>query len=127
VVKPYKRFRENLIMCKQNPLKSFRTMSGAERRAAMRAHLAASNTISFAAQDPHALTASQQNALADMAKSVCWRKSPTSPLALGPAFYVYLARDVAQSAQQSAQANKAAQVRTVRRAPGLAYGRGFAA
>lgn len=91
-------------MCKQNPLKNFRTMSGAERRAACRVHLAESNAINFAAQDPHALTVSQQSALADMAKAVSWRKSPMSPLSVGMAFYVYLARDSKPSghAQQAA-------------------------
>lgn len=84
-------------MCKQNPLKAFRTMSGAERRAACRVHLAASHAINFTANDPHGLTATQQAALSEMAKAVSWRKSPMSPLSVGMAFYVYLARDAKPS------------------------------
>jgi hypothetical protein len=79
-------------MCNQS-LKQFRTMSGADRRAAARAHLAQSHGINFAANDPHGLTVSQQVALSDMARAVCWRKSAASPLSVGMAFYVYLARD----------------------------------
>jgi hypothetical protein len=84
-------------MCNQT-LKNFRTMSGADRRAAVRSHLAQSHAINFAANDPHGLTVSQQSALCDMARAVSWRKSAASPLALGMAFYVYLARDAKPSA-----------------------------
>lgn len=79
-------------MCKQNSLKKFRTLEGAQRRAAIRAHMVATDEIDFTA-DPHSLRWSQQGALSDMAKAISWRKSPSSPLSLGLAFFVYLARD----------------------------------
>lgn len=92
-------------MCK-NPLKNFRTMTGETRRAACRADLVSGHNINFAAQDPHALTASQLAALSAMAKAVSWRKSAASSLSVGMAFYVYLARDAKQSGHvaQSASA-----------------------
>jgi hypothetical protein len=74
-------------------LKHFRTIDGATRRTAMRAHLAQHEQIDFRA-DPHALSFAQQCALADMAKAVSWRKGIASSLSLGLAFFVYLARDV---------------------------------
>lgn len=86
-------------MCKQNPLKEFRTLEGAKRRAAIRKYLAQSVALDFAA-DPHALTFSQCGALHEMAKSVSWRKSISSPLSLGLAFFVYLARDAAPQVEQ---------------------------
>lgn len=88
-------------MCNQT-LKNFRTMSGADRRAAVRAHLAQSHGINFAANDPHGLTVSQQSALCDLARAVSWRKSSASPLSLSMAFYVYLARDAKPSAVAAA-------------------------
>lgn len=84
-------------MCKQNPLKEFRTMTGETRRKAIRSYLAAAVALDFAA-DPHALTHAQRGALHEMAKAVSWRKSISSPLSLGLAFFVYLARDVAKVA-----------------------------
>lgn len=96
-------------------LKQFRTLSGVERRAAMRAHLSKVDAVVFTG-DPHTVTWSQQLALAEMAKIVAWKKSISSPLSLGLAFYVYLSRDAA----------KPAPVRTVRAAPRIAFGRGVA-
>lgn len=106
-------------MC-NNPLKRFRTMTGADRRAAVRAHLATTDAIDFTG-DPHSLRISQQCALADMARAVCWRKSPSSPLSLGMAFYVYLSRDAKPT---SVQADQSTTVRTVRHS--FTYGRGAA-
>jgi len=88
-------------MSNQN-LKPFRTLTGPARKSAMRAHLANIEGIDFRA-DPHTLTFAQQCALSDMAKAVSWRKSITSPLSLGLAFFVYLARDVSQTGQDSRQ------------------------
>ena len=79
-------------MCRNNQLRKFRVLEGAARRRAIRAHLAESDKINFTA-DPHSLAQSQQCALADMARAVCWRKSITSCMSLGLAFYVYLSRD----------------------------------
>lgn len=79
-------------MCKQNPFKKFRSLEGSKRREAIRAHMSAAEEIDFTA-DPHALRISQQCALSDMAKAISWRKSPSSPLSLGLAFFVYLSRD----------------------------------
>lgn len=79
-------------MCRNNELRKFRTMEGAQRRAAIRAHLAADAGLSFG-NDPHTLSFSQRSALHDMARAVCWRKSISSCLSLGAAFYVYLSRD----------------------------------
>lgn len=104
-------------MCKNNPLKKFRTMEGAQRREAMRAHLGETNELRFDL-DPHELTFSQRSALSDMAKAVSWRKSPTSCLSLGAAFYVYLSRD-AKPARTATPAPAAP------RRP-LTFGRGFA-
>jgi hypothetical protein len=87
-------------MCKNNPLKKFRTLEGAARRAAVRSHMVKVEGIDFTA-DPHALRISQQCALADMAKAISWRKSPTSPLSLGLAFFVYLARDASPPREPS--------------------------
>lgn len=79
-------------MCRNTELKKFRTLAGPARRAAIRRHLAGAEQIDFAA-DPHSLAISQQCALADMARAVCWRKSITSCMSLGLAFFVYLSRD----------------------------------
>jgi len=108
-------------MCKQNPLKHFRTLEGAKRRDAMRAALVASHEIDFAA-DCHTLTQSQRCALADMAKAVSWRKSPTSPLSTGLAFFVYLSRGY-RPAQPTAPAALVAAA--PRRVP-FVFGRGHA-
>jgi hypothetical protein len=108
-------------MCKQNPLKHFRTLEGNERRAAMRAHLSSVEGIDFTA-DPHALKISQQCALADMAKAVAWRKSPTSPLSLGLAFFVYLGRSAPKPGHVEPQrTGKPAQ-----RRPAFVFGAGHA-
>lgn len=104
-------------MCKNNPLKKFRTLEGAQRREAMRAHLGETNDLRFDL-DPHELTFSQRSALSDMAKAVSWRKSPTSCLSLGAAFYVYLSRDA--KAKPARIAAPAAPRRSI------AFGRGFA-
>lgn len=74
-------------------LKQFRTLSGPERKNVMRAHLSRHDGIAFGG-DPHAVTATQCAALAEMAKVVAWKKSISSPLTLALAFYVYLSRDV---------------------------------
>lgn len=79
-------------MCRNTELKKFRTLAGPARRAAIRRHLAGVDKIDFAA-DPHSLAQSQQCALADMARAVCWRKSIASCMSLGLAFFVYLSRD----------------------------------
>ncbi|TKW76785.1 MAG: hypothetical protein DI543_19150 [Bradyrhizobium icense] len=78
-------------------MRKFRTLEGAQRRAAIRRYLAAQESIPFDA-DPHTLKSSQQCALADMARAVCWRKSITSCMSLGLAFYVYLSRDAGKGA-----------------------------
>jgi hypothetical protein len=113
-------------MCKQNPLKHFRTIEGAERRKAMRAHLAENNGIVWS-KSPHELTHTERSALDAMARAVAWRKSISSPLSLCAAFYVYLSREVEKTAHAAAQVKPSAQVAEKRRGPGLAYGRGFAA
>lgn len=97
-------------------LKQFRTLSGPERKAQMRAHLSRHDAIVFGG-DPHAVTATQCAALAEMAKVVAWKKSISSPLNLALAFYVYLSRDVVAA--------------PVQRKPGsgvhrIAFGRGVA-
>lgn len=97
-------------MSKQINLKTFRTIDGAARRDAMRAHLAEHAEIDFKA-DCHTLTFAQQCALSEMAKAVSWRKAITSPLSLGLAFFVYLARDVATDKRKAA----------VRAAPVVSY------
>ena len=84
-------------MCRNNELRKFRTLDGAQRRAAIRRHLAGADKIDFTA-DPHSLAISQQCALADMARAVCWRKSITSCMSLGLAFFVYLSRDAGKGA-----------------------------
>jgi hypothetical protein len=109
-------------MCKQNPLKHFRTIEGAERRAAMRKYLSESLGLKWD-KSPYELTHSERTALDDMAKAVSWRKSISSPLSLSAAFYVYLSREVA-AAGQDAKAQHAATV--ARRGPALVYGRGRA-
>lgn len=79
-------------MYRNNELRKFRTLSGAERRAAVRRYLADSAGLVFG-NDPHTLSFSQRSALHDMARAVVWRKSISSCLSLGAAFYVYLSRD----------------------------------
>ena len=74
-------------------LKQFRTMTGPERRKAMRDHLTKAHAVDFSA-DVHAVPISALNACADMAKAVCWRKSISSSMSTGAAFFVYLAREV---------------------------------
>lgn len=76
-------------------LKNFRTMSGAERRAACRQHLSREHALDFSA-DVHAVPISGLAACADMAKAICWRKSVSSSMSIGAAFFVYLSRDLAQ-------------------------------
>lgn len=97
-------------------LKQFRTLSGPERKAAMRAHLIKVDAVVFGL-DPHGVTWSQQLALAEMAKVVAWKKSISSPLSLGLAFYVYLSRDVAKPAPQRKPGNGPRR---------MAFGRGVA-
>lgn len=80
-------------MCANN-LRHLRTIEGAQRRATIRAMLAKSDALVFG-NDPHTLSFSQRSALQDMARAVSWRKSITSCLSLGAAFYVYLSRDAA--------------------------------
>jgi hypothetical protein len=108
-------------MCKNNQLRSFRTLEGSKRREAIRAHMRAADDIDFTA-DPHSLRISQQCALSDMAKAVGWRKSSTSPLSLGLAFYVYLSRDAAKPGRiEASRTGKPAQHR-----PAFVFGRGHA-
>ena len=83
-------------MCRNTELKKFRTLAGPARRAAIRRHLAADAGLSFG-NDPHTLSHSQRSALHDMARAVCWRKSISSCLSLGAAFYVYLSRDAGRT------------------------------
>jgi hypothetical protein len=104
-------------MC-SHTLKHLRTLTGDKRRAAIRAHLAKSAALSFNL-DPHTVTMSQQIALSDMAKAVSWRKSITSPLSLGLAFYVYLSREEAKIPQGGNSRNPQARQSFV-------YGRGRA-
>ena len=108
-------------MCKNNTLKQFRTMEGSARRAAIRAHLTKHEEIDFTA-DPHALKISQQCALADMARAVCWRKSPTSSLSLGLAFFVYLSR----SAPKPGHVEPPRTGKPAQRRPAFIFGAGFA-
>lgn len=96
-------------------LKQFRTLSGPERKAAMRAHLSRHDGVVFA-QDPHSVNASQCAALAELAKVVAWKKSISSPLTLALAFYVYLSRDVQKPVPR----------RTPGAARGLQFGGGMA-
>lgn len=79
-------------MCRNNEFRKLRTMEGAQRRAAIRKQLSESEKLVFG-NDPHTLSFSQRSALNDMARAVCWRKSISSCLSLGAAFYVYLSRD----------------------------------
>lgn len=81
-------------MCKQNPLKHLRTLTGDARKQAARAHLTTEHGVTFG-HGPHLLTWAQRDALSTLAKAVCWRKSISSSLSLGSAFYVYLSRGVA--------------------------------
>lgn len=81
-------------MCHNN-LRHLRTIQGAERRATIRALLEKSDDVEFG-NDPHTLTFSQRTALQDMARAVSWRKSISSCLSLGAAFYVYLSREVSK-------------------------------
>lgn len=60
-------------------------------KALLRTMLENSVKINFKA-DVHTLSHSQRTALQDMAKSVGYRKSVSSSLSLGAAFFVYLAR-----------------------------------
>lgn len=80
-------------MCRNNELRALRTLTGPARRAAIRKHLTNSAKIAFGV-DPHTLAHSQQCALSEVARAVCWRKSISSPMSLGLAFYVYLSRGV---------------------------------
>lgn len=79
-------------MCRNNEFRKLRVMEGAQRRAAIRRALADNAGLTFG-NDPHTLSFSQRSALNDMARAVCWRKSISSCLSLGAAFYVYLSRD----------------------------------
>lgn len=82
-------------MCSNN-LRHLRTIEGAQRRATIRALLAKSDGLVFG-NDPHTLSMSQRCSLQDMARAVSWRKSISSCLSLGAAFYVYLSRDAAKN------------------------------
>lgn len=104
-------------MCKTVELKHFRTLEGPERKAAMRFYLAKHEGIDFT-QDVHTLYSGQRSALQDMAKAVSWRKSLTSPLSLGAAFFVYLVKDVKQPLHTAARQAAAAKRHTFN------YGRG---
>jgi len=108
-------------MCHKTELKHFRTLTGPDRKSAMRYHLTKYSGVDFAA-DVHSVPVSALNDVAAMAKAVCWRKSVASSMSLGAAFFTYLARDVAQPV--SGPARQAAQAKT--RGPGIAFGRGFA-
>lgn len=96
-------------MCKTVELKHFRTLAGPDRKNAIRFYLAKQEGIDFTA-DVHTLYSGQRIALQDMAKAVSWRKSQTSCLSLGAAFFVYLAKDVKQplhtAARQAAAAKR---------------------
>lgn len=81
-------------MCSNN-LRHLRTIEGAQRRATIRALLEKSEGLVFG-NDPHTLSFSQRTALQDMARAVSWRKSISSPLSLGAAYYVYLSRGVSK-------------------------------
>jgi len=83
-------------MCRNNELRKLRTLEGAKRRAAIRAELDKSLGLKFG-NDPHTLSFSERVALQDVARAVCWRKSITSCLSLGAAFYVYLSRDAGRT------------------------------
>lgn len=72
-------------------LKNFRTMTGEERRTACRSHLSTVHGVDFHG-DVHALPISALTACAEMAKAICWRKSQSSSMSLGAAFFVYLSR-----------------------------------
>lgn len=98
-------------------LKKFRTMSGAPRRVAVRAHLAQSLGLVWD-KSPYELTHSERTALDDMARAIGWRKSNASMLSLSAAFYVYLARDA-----KPATVQQAASVKTQKRAP-FVFGHG---
>lgn len=74
-------------------LRTFRTLAGPARKAAIRKHFEARG-LSFDL-DPHAVPFSMRGELADMAKAVGYRKSISSCLSLGSAFYVYLSRGAA--------------------------------
>jgi hypothetical protein len=109
-------------MCKPVDLKHFRTITGAERKAAMRAHLSKHDGVLFG-MDPHAIPFSQQCALAEMAKAVSWKKSISSSLSLGLAFYVYLSRDVQAPIVRGPVARNTG---GPKRGPAISFGRGFA-
>lgn len=80
-------------MCKTPlDLRTFRTLDGSARRAAMRAHLTKAHGVDFSA-DVHAIPISALAACAELAKAVSWRKSPSSSLSTGAAFFTYLARE----------------------------------
>ena len=96
-------------------LKQFRTMTGPERRKAMRDHLTKVHAVDFYA-DVHAVPISALTACADMAKAVCWRKSISSSMSTGAAFFVYLAREL-QTTHTRARAQTG-------RKP-IVFGRGF--
>lgn len=81
-------------MCKQTELRHFRTITGPARKQAIRVHLQRVAGIAFNA-DVHTLSFAQRDALATMAKAVSWRKSISSPMSLGSAFFVYLSRGAA--------------------------------
>lgn len=82
-------------------LKNFRTMTGPERRSACRAHLEKQHGVNFHG-DVHAVGISGLTACAEMAKAICWRKSQTSSMSLGAAFFVYLSRDVVREKHAAA-------------------------
>lgn len=77
-------------------------------KAALRATLAAApHKVDFTL-DPYQLTHSQRSALHDTARSVGYRKSVSSCLSLGAAFFVYLAKDLpANKAQENQEATPA--------------------
>jgi len=94
-------------MCKTVELKTFRTLEGPARKEAMRFYLAKHHAIDFTA-DVFTLYSDQRGALVEMAKAVSWRKSISSPLSLGAAFFVYLAKDVKQPLHVAARQASAA-------------------
>lgn len=80
-----------------------RTMEGPARRAACRAHLFRHAGLTFD-QSATDLTSAQRAMLQAMAKAVSWKRPMGCMLALAPAYYAYLAKDMHRGAHQVAQA-----------------------
>lgn len=105
-------------MCNQT-LKRFRVLTGPARRIAMVHYLQAHGVVF--GQDVHAVPVSTLTACAELAKAVCWRKSLSSSMSIGAAFYLYLSKAVAPAVPARRMSA------TPGRGAGIVYGRGYAA